>query len=135
MQKKPKKRWLDVQIILASLAVTFTVGLWNVFAMGNRQVSSSTGSPPVNPPPSDPTLTYTYTPSPTAAVTQDPNAVITLPKVHILMGGSLPVVRVVPAAPPPSSVSGSQSGGSSGGGASNPLPPPPPATNTSSSKP
>jgi hypothetical protein len=128
---KKKKSWLDLQIILASLAVTVTVGLWNVFAMGNRQVANAAGNPPVVPPPADPTNVYVYNPSPTTAATLDPNAPLTLPKVHILMGGSMPVVRVATAQPAPSG--GGSSSHSSGGGTSNP--PPPPASNSGSSKP
>ncbi len=136
---KKKKSWLDLQIILASLAVTVTVGLWNVFAMGNRQVANAAGNPPVIPPPADPTNVYVYNPSPTTAATLDPNAPLTLPKVHILLGGSMPVVRVATAQPAPTG--GSSEGGtvsrssshSSGGGTANP--PPPPASNSGSSKP
>jgi hypothetical protein len=137
MQKK-KKSWLDIQIILASLAVTLTVGLWNVFAMANRQVASAAGNPPVNPPPADPTNTSLYHPSPTAAraAATDPNAPLSLPVVHILMGGSLPVVRVAQTAPTAGSSEGGSvsrsTGGGSGGGTTNP---PPPPTTTGSSKP
>ena len=125
MQNKSKKRWLDVQIILASLAVTFTVGLWNVFARDNRLVVNPAGTQPA-----DPTFTYTYTPNPTPTATVDPNVPVRLPQVHLLLGGKMYV-------PPPvvvaSSGNNNQNVGSTGGG-SNPNPPPP-ATNTSSSKP
>jgi hypothetical protein len=137
MQKK-KKSWLDIQIILASLAVTVTVGLWNVFSMGNRQVANAAGNPPLAPPPANPTNTTVYNPSPTAALTAtiDANGAITLPVVHILMGGSLPVIRVAQTAPTAGNSEGGtvsrSSGGSTGGGTTNP---PPPPTSTGSSKP
>ena len=136
MPNKSKNRWLDVQIILASLAVTSTVALWNIFARGTRPVASQTGAPNL-----DPTATLTSIPNPTATavataiatVTTDPNAPIQLPKVHILLGGQLPVAQVV-VAPPPSvgntSTQASQPKASGGSKSS-----PPPVTKTSSSKP
>ena len=147
MPNRSKKRWLDIQLILASIAVTSTVALWNNFARGARAAEA-----PAAPPPPDPTFTLTYTPAPTAtatavpaatvAATQDPSAVIHLPKVHLLLGGKLPVIPVVVAAQPSGGGSSSQNSGSGGskssGGstkitASNPAPAP--VTNTSSSKP
>jgi hypothetical protein len=131
MQNRSKKRWLDIQIILASLAVTFTLGLWNVFARGSRPVAS-----PVSPPTPDPTFTFTYAPTPTAASTLAASAPLNLPKVHLLLGGKMPVAPVVVASSPGSN-SGNQTTGPKNGG-SNPNPPPaapPPAANTGSSKP
>jgi hypothetical protein len=124
MQNKTKKRWLDIQIIFASLAVTFTVGLWNVFAKGSSPVSSpSTTLPP------DPTSTYTVTPAPTATVTVDPNAPVHLPTVHLLLGGKMPVAPVVMASAPSGDGSGGQGGGGNGSKSA-----PAPAAKTSSSK-
>lgn len=133
MPNKSKNRWLDVQIILASLAVTSTVALWNVFAKGSSPVAS-----PTDVPTPDPTATMTATPYPTATpmatATANPNAVVQLPKVHILLGGNLPVVPVyaaVPAAPAGNSTNQVSAPKSSGGSKSAP----PPAAKTSSSKP
>lgn len=134
MANKSKNRWLDVQIILASLAVTSTVALWNVFARGSSPVASPTDAPTP-----DPTATMTATPYPTATAmatpTANPNAVIQLPKVHILLGGSLPAPQPQPVAAQPASagsttnqVSAPKSSGSSKSA-------PPPAAKTSSSKP
>ena len=133
MQNRSKRRWLDIQIILASLAVTFTLGLWNVFARGSRPVAS-----PVSPPTPDPTFvfTFTHTPAPTAAATMAGSAPLHLPAVHLLLGGKMPVAPVVVASSPGSNP-GSQSTGPNNGG-SNPNPPPaapPPTVNTGSSKP
>jgi hypothetical protein len=125
MQNKSKRRWLDIQIILASLAVTFTVGLWNVFAKGNKPVSS-----PGSTQPPDPAFTFTVTPAPTATATLDPKAPLALPTVHMLLGGNMPVTPVVMASAPSNNDSGNQGGG--GGGGSNSKPPP--ASKTSSSK-
>jgi cytoskeletal protein RodZ len=137
---KKKKSWLDLQIILASLAVTVTVGLWNVFAMGNRQVANASGNPAQPPPSADPTNVYVYDPTSTSAATTsvasvDANGKVTLPKVHILLGGSLPVIRVAQAAPTAGSSDGGTVSRLSGGGATNLPPAPPPATSSGSSKP
>jgi hypothetical protein len=43
MQNKTN-RWLDVQIVIASLALTFSLALWNLFAGGSRPVSTVTAS-------------------------------------------------------------------------------------------
>jgi len=156
MQNRSKKRWLDVQIILASIAVTFTVGLWNVFAKGNRPfVSPTTPSIP------DPAFTLTYTPDPVASATAtlDPYAPVHLPRLHLLLGGKQPVAPVFVAALLSGGDSSNQGGSSisqggstssqasvqnnlqdNGAGTINPAPPPapappPPVTNTSSSKP
>jgi hypothetical protein len=131
MQNRSKKRWLDIQIILASLAVTFTLGLWNVFARGSHPVAS-----PVSPPTPDPTFTFTYTPTPTATSTLALSGTFHLPKVHILLGGKMPVAPVVVATSPGGNP-GNQTTGPNNGG-SNPNPPPaapPPAAYTGSSKP
>jgi hypothetical protein len=137
MPNKSKKRWLDVQIILASLAVTSTVALWNGFVRAASPVSGQTGlSTP------DPTATMSSTTEPTAAATAtaiatatvDPNAIIRLPKVHILLGGQLPVPQVVVAAQPSVSVKANNQVSSTGGG-SGTTGSPAPVTTTSSSKP
>jgi hypothetical protein len=128
MQNRPKRRWLHIQIILASIAVTFTVGLWNVFAKGSRVVANPAGTQPP-----DPTFTFTYTPNPTPTATRDPNAPVHLPTVHLLLGGKMPVAPVVVAA----SSGGDPSNpnvGPKGNGNNPPPAPPPPASNTGSSK-
>jgi hypothetical protein len=132
MPNKSNNRWLDVQIIIASLAVTSTLGLWNLFVKGSHPVASSTDN--ANP---DPTATFVFTPNPTATAyptataTLDPLAPIHLPKVHILLGGSLPVPVV--AQPAASSSSQPASAPKSSGSTTNSAPKP--VTSTSSSKP
>lgn len=130
MQNRSKKRWLDIQIILASLAVTSTLGLWNVFARGSRPLAS-----PANPPTPDPTFTFTYTPGPTPTATVDASAPLHLPKVHLLLGGKMPVAPVIQAAVPGSDTSNQKTGPSGGNNPNPPPAPPPPAANTGSSKP
>jgi hypothetical protein len=140
MANRTKRRWLDIQLILASLAVTSTVALWNNFARPNRPAAV-----PTVPPPPEPTFTLTYTPAPTATAIPtatvgpyvDANGVVRLPKLHLLLGGKLPAVPVVQVARTASSDASSSSGGSSAGpkGGGSPSNPPPPATNSGSSKP
>jgi hypothetical protein len=136
MANKPKNRWIDVQIIFASLAVTSTLALWNLFVKGSHPVASSIDNPDPNP-----TATFVFTPIPTATAyptatatataTLDALAPIHLPKVHILLGGKLPVP--VAAAPAASVSSQPASAPKSSAGSSNPAPKP--VTKTSSSKP
>ena len=45
MQNKTN-RWLDVQIVIVALALTFSLGLWNLFAGNDRSVNSGTTSNP-----------------------------------------------------------------------------------------
>jgi hypothetical protein len=128
MQNRSRNRWLDIQILLASLAVTFTLGLWNMFARGSRPVVGT-----AIPPTPDPTSTFIHTPDPTATPPLDPSAPVHLPRVHLLLGGKMPLAPVVVAASPVD-VSNPQKNPPKDGG-SNPVPPPPPATNTGTSKP
>ena len=143
MSNKSKNRWLDVQLILASVAVTSTVALWNVFAKGSRPVVANPTDAPtpatpdsVAPQIATPVPTATLPPATAVAVaTTDPNAPVHLPKVHLLLGGNLPVAQVV-VIPPPSNnnnqVAPPNNGGGGGGGKN---PPPPPPTKPASSKP
>jgi hypothetical protein len=127
MQNRSRHRWLDIQILLASLAVTFTLGLWNMFARGSRPLASA-----ATPPTPDPATTFTYAPDPTPTRPLDPSAPAQLPKVHLLLGGKMPVAPVVVAAS--ADASNPQKNPQKNGG-NNPVPPPPPATNTGTSKP
>ena len=45
MQNKTN-RWLDVQIVILTLAMTFSLSLWNLFAGGNRSGNPVTASNP-----------------------------------------------------------------------------------------
>ena len=48
MQNNPQSpktnRWLDVQVVIATIAMTFVLALWNMFA-GNNQVSVNNRNP------------------------------------------------------------------------------------------
>ena len=131
MQKKPKFRWLDTQIGIASAAVVATLGVWNLIAAAAR-------TPVLKPIATRMAASLSPTPPPTATPMPPPTAtpagltVVHLPPLHLLLGGKLP--------PPPQvvvvSASSATSHNSSGGGSSSqPSNPPPPVTSTKSSHP
>jgi hypothetical protein len=128
MKNRSKNRWLDIQILLASLAMTFTLGLWNMFARGSRLVAST-----VIPPTPDPASIFTFTPDPTATAPMDPSAPVRIPRVHILLGGKMPVAPVVVAASSADASNPQKNPPQDGG--NNPVPTPTPVANTGSSKP
>jgi hypothetical protein len=43
---KPANRWLDVQIVVATLAMTLTLFMWNIFAGSSRLVNTGTVTNP-----------------------------------------------------------------------------------------
>jgi len=126
---------MDAQIVIASLAVTASLALWNVFAAAARH--------PVLGPVSmrlserlykNMASAVTATPAPTQTVTPGLNQ-IHLPPLHLLLGGKAPQVQVVVVSNPGSPSGGgpgSSSASSGGGTISNP---PPPVTSTGSSHP
>jgi hypothetical protein len=119
MPNKPKRRWLDAQIVIASLAMTFTLALWNLLASGSPK-SSSTQVVDQKPqaPETPETPGPTATPAPAATgVTNLPNG--QLAPMKVLLGGKAPVAPVVVV---------SSGGGSSGSH-------PAPVTSTRSSHP
>ncbi len=129
MQNRSKKRWLNLQIILASIAVTFTVGLWNVFARGSAPVVSPSGAQPP-----DPTFTFTYTPNPTATATLDLRLLRSIfRRCTCFWVGKCTSPPVIVASSGGDN-GGNQNVGPKGGGNNPPPAPPPPAANTGSSK-
>jgi hypothetical protein len=133
MQKKPKKRFLDAQILIGTIAMTVTIALWNIIASAARQTSSaaiaqkfaneilSKNPDQVSPlPPAAPTATSAQGLS-----------FIQLPPVKILLGGKMPVPQVVVVS---SSSSSTGSVASSSGGSTGSKPPPPVTTTSSSHK-
>jgi len=133
---KPKKRWLDTQIVVASLAMTFTLFLWNLFSRGGA--GSKSGSPTQAPPDDTATPAPTDTPepppttAPASAGVALPSSAVLLPDgqlapMKILLGGQAPLPSA-PAAP-------AQSKHSGGGGSSSSKPVPPSVTTTHSSHP
>ena len=59
MKKKPTHRWLDMQVVIGTLALTMSLGLWRLFAVAPPQASAGAaptamGPSPVSPTPSSP---------------------------------------------------------------------------------
>lgn len=51
---KPANRWLDVQIVIATMAMTFSLFLWNTFASGQSSFVTVPGPEPLVSLPPDP---------------------------------------------------------------------------------
>jgi len=84
MQNKSANRWLDVQIVIATLTLTFSLALWNLFAGGSRPVSTGAN------------LT-----SQSQSVASPPPASAPLPQVRIYLGGAAPQSPSILSAPEP----------------------------------
>jgi len=145
MANKPQgKSWNEIQMAITAIAVTASLGFWNLFATPEKAqaaakvVESSTPPPP--PPPTD-TATVTAEPTETA---------MSLRPVKIIFGGEAPKVQVVqvfaPGVPATKKKGGGgggggggapvvSGGGGGGGGAPAPAPAPAPPPSTGSSKP
>lgn len=92
---KPANRWLDVQIVIASLGMAFSLFLWNIFAGGSQSTTQpvSTGSTNL---------------APTTQVDLVPTQAAPHSSGTVLLGGSAPVVQpVVPVQPAPVTHTGS----------------------------
>ena len=135
MQKKPKKRFLDAQIVIGTIAMTLTIGLWNIIASAARQTSTSgaaiaqkfaneilSKNPDTNSP---------LPPAAPTATSAQGLSFIQLPPVKILLGGKMPAPQVVVVN---SSAPSTRSVSSSGGGSTGSKPPPPVTTTGSSHK-
>jgi len=134
MQNRSKFRWLDAQLVIAALAVTGSLVLWNVFAAAARKpvfgpasvrmaerLYKRLGTGVIA------TQTATALPGATPDMSTPALTGIHLPPIHLLLGGKAPPAQVVVV---------NSSASVSGGGASNPPPaPPPPVTSTGSSHP
>jgi cytoskeletal protein RodZ len=46
MQNKNSHRWLDVQIVIMTLAMTVSLALWNLFASKNQTVTQTQATTP-----------------------------------------------------------------------------------------
>ena len=79
MKKKPTHRWLDTQVVIGTLAMTMSLGLWRLFAVPPPHVSAGAAPTAVNP---TPLSAMPSSPSPTVAATLSP--------VRILLGGAAP---------------------------------------------
>ena len=134
------KKWTDVHIAITALAVTATLGMWNMFSAPSKPQAALPPADTTTPQPPDPTETS----EPTATAQPAPTILAFRP-VKIIYGGlnpqlqvtqvtAAPVVVAVAAAPAPAKKQkkgggGSSSSSSSAGTSSAP------AASTGSSKP
>lgn len=83
MANKPAARsWNDIQLVLAALGMTLTLGLWNIFAAPDlaEAKKATEQQPPTPPAAEEPSLAATPTP---------------LPPIKIMLGGVAPQVQIV----------------------------------------
>lgn len=73
VQNKSANRWLDVQVVIATLAMTFVLALWNMFA-GSDRISNNNAN------------LRSQTTTASSSVSSSPSASGT----RILLGGSAP---------------------------------------------
>ena len=78
MKKKPSHRWLDAQVLIGTLSVAASVGLWRLFAAAPQPVAAS--APPVP----------TASPTESAPVSAQVEPLARLPTTRILLGGAAP---------------------------------------------
>jgi hypothetical protein len=126
MANKPQgKGWGEIQLAIAAVAVTATLGFWNLFSTPEKvQAGAQTAQTATPPPPPAPTETAQPTPTVTT---------LGLRPVKIIFGGQAPqppVVQVAVAQPPAKKRNGGGNADSTGGASA-----PVPATSTGSSKP
>lgn len=86
MNNKPQKSWGEIQLAIAAVALTATLGFWNMFSAGQKQdvVTPSATDTDVPPPP---TQAMAQAPAPTATPGFLP--------VKIIFGGTAPQQKVV----------------------------------------
>lgn len=98
MANKPAARnWNDIQLVLAAMAMTLTLGLWNIFAGPDLVEAKQAAENQLPMPPA------VEDPSATAAP-------IVLPPIKMLLGGVAPQVQIVQQ---PGTRRASRNGGSS----------------------
>jgi cytochrome oxidase assembly protein ShyY1 len=121
MANKPQgKNWSEVQLTIATLAITATLGFWNLFSAPDKAQAGAQIAQTSTPPPPPPTETA----QPTATA-------LALRPVKIIFGGQVPqqqIVQVAVAQPPAKKHNGGSN--NSGGGSTTSQPP-----STGSSKP
>jgi hypothetical protein len=111
MDKKPQKSWVDVQMTIAAIAITATLGMWNLFSTPQKQQVTQVADAATPPPPPPPTEEVAVV---TAPATQLPQFV----PVKIIFGGVAPQQQqiVVQASAPQTAVKRNGGGGGGGGG-------------------
>jgi hypothetical protein len=79
MKKKASHRWLDAQVVISTLSMTASLGLWRLFAVAPQPVAASLPPTPTGP------AVVESTP---AGVQAAP--LVALPSTRILLGGAAP---------------------------------------------
>jgi len=121
MANKPQgKSWSEIQLAIAAIAVTATLGFWNFFSTPEKAQASAQVTQTSTPPP-PPIPTETAQPTATA---------LALRPVKIIFGGNVPQQQVIQVgvaqapAPKKHNGGGSNNANTGGGGAAAPSSPP-----------
>lgn len=128
MANKPQgKSWGEIQLTIATLAITATLGFWNLFSAPEKAQAGAQATQTSTPPPPPPTETATAEPTATT---------LALRPVKIIFGGQVPQqtvvqVQVQGGAQTATKKRRTNDGNNSSGGGSTPSQPP----STGSSKP
>ncbi len=78
MKKKPNHRWLDAQVVIGSLSVAASLGLWRLFAVAPQPAAAS--APP----------TPSESATEAAPVSAQVAPTVSLPTTRLLLGGAAP---------------------------------------------
>ena len=100
MANKPQgKSWNEVQMAITAVAITATLGFWNMYASPDKtQAAAQITATFTPPPPPPPTETALPEPTATTAVTYS----LALRPIKIIYGGQMPQQQVVQVALPES---------------------------------
>lgn len=120
--KSAQKSWNEIEMLISSIAIALTLGLWNLFASSKKPSIASTDAN-VNLPPQPDTSTVVSI-TPTALPT---NPLTLLPGQVLLLGGAVPLSATQSLGQPSTSTttttttttvrpSGGKKGGGGGGG-------------------
>jgi hypothetical protein len=116
MDKKPQKSWVDVQMTIAAIAITATLGMWNLFSTPEKQQANLITEAATPPPPPPPTEEVVVVAAP-AVATQLPQFV----PVKIIFGGVAPKQQIVVQASAPQPAVKRNGGGGGGGSVKPPV--------------
>jgi len=88
MDKKPQKTWADVQMTIAAISITATLGMWNLFSTPQKQQVTQITDASTPPPPPSPTEEVAVVAAPVAQLPQ-------FVPVKIIFGGIAPKQQVI----------------------------------------
>ena len=117
MAKTPNgKKWTEIQMSIAAISVTATLGLWNLFSIPSQTAAPSQAEPTSAP--TDPSAS-----TETAAADPVPTTLAFKP-IKVIYGGTIPVQQQVIQVAPAVSAKKAKSGGGGQGGQVQATPPP-----------